>query len=159
MKENYIHYSMTPFKGVCVPFTGDPEKAVSLDDLIFWPTREDSRPEKDRFTLRRDERHLYISFTRHKPTPVQIHPPGVKGNLWDEGDLIELLFGSVDGSSFLLQLAVGASGNRFDSTGDYDSWSCKVACEKYSWSGEITLPLEKLHLQDLGCAFDFFITD
>ena len=159
MKETFVHYSMTPFKGVCVPFTRDPAGSAVLNDLIYWPQKGNSRPEKDVLSLRRDEKNLYISFTRYKSTPVQLLSPDPKGDLWKEGDLIELLFGAVEGNSFLLQLAVGVNGRRFDSTGEYDSWSCSTSHDEYSWSGEIAIGLEKLHVQDLSCGFDFFLCD
>ena len=160
-----VSYSLNGFrKSLAVPLldrefvfgTGmtDPvwDQAVRAEDFVRFGG--DRPPKKSAMALFRTETELVVGFFFTEPEEERTRPPenapGV--TVW-HGDHAELHFGSMGPDPWLLQLCVGITGIRFDSSGA-DLWRSAVFETKEGWGAEVKIPLSMLLLTEGGMAFN-----
>ena len=112
-----VSYRTARYKAVAVPAGRRP--AVIRDIMRF---RAGTPPAgRTEVRLRHTASHLLLDVRCREPDPAAIRTGNTRDGmeLWS-GDLIEIFFGAIEPVPWQLQLAVGAGGGRFDSSGRYD---------------------------------------
>jgi len=163
-----VSYSLNEFrKSLAVPLldgefafgTGmtDPvwRCAVRAEDFVRFGSGTAGRPpKKSAMALFRTGTDLVVGFFFTEPEEERTRPPentpGV--TVW-HGDHAELHFGSMGPDPWLLQLCIGITGIRFDSSGA-DIWQPAVFETKEGWGAEVKIPLSMLLLTEGGMAFN-----
>lgn len=132
------------------------QRAVSADDFVTYPTN--GVPTKpSRFAAFRTVDALYIGFA-FTEAPEERTYTAHNGDtsfyrLWT-GDLAELHFGAIEGTSWKNQFIVAIDGERFDFTDTTDLWEAKVFENAEGWGAEVRIPSELLTLNDNGLRFE-----
>ena len=131
------------------------ERAVRADDFErFGDPKPDLPRKRSEMALFRTSEHLVIGFFFCDPAGERKRPPenqpGV--SVW-HGDLAELHFGSMGPDPWLLQLCIGITGIRFDSSGA-NRWRHAVFETTSGWGAEVEIPLDMLLLTEGGMAFN-----
>ncbi len=128
------------------------EMATSASDFVLYP--QGGTPlAKSRMALFRSARHLVIGFFFADPEELRTHLPPGYTSMW-QGDLAELHFGNLEPDPWLLQLAVGIDGSRFDSSGSMDRWEVAVFSRPDGWGAELRLEPGLLPLTEGGVRFN-----
>ena len=131
------------------------EQAVRAEDFVrFGGPRPDLPQKRSEMALFRTVESLVIGYFFCDPPEERVYPPedrpGV--SVW-HGDLAELHFGSMGPDPWLLQLCVGITGIRFDSSGA-NRWRHAVFETPSGWGAEVMIPLDMLLLTEGGMAFN-----
>ncbi len=145
-----VSYSTKQYKALAVPV----RKPTVIRDILLYKTEK--TPEgKTEAHLRRDATNLYLEVSCFEPDPALIRAENKADGMgiW-KGDLIEIFFGAVEPVPWLLQLAVGAGGGRFDSRGQYGLWEAKTSRDSAGWHAKIRIPLRLLRLHNLSTGFN-----
>ncbi len=110
---------------------------------------------KTELRLWRDSTNLFMQVSCFEPDPALIRSENNQDGMgtWD-GDLIEIFFGAIEPVPWLLQLAVGAGGGRFDSRGQYDLWEARTSRDAAGWQAAIRIPMNFLRLNNLCTGFN-----
>jgi len=156
-----VSYGTNKYKAISVPLlklgdTGESiwQGAVEIKDIHRFKSGEQPVAVTE-VCLVRDGAVLHIKVSCFEPEPERINANNPFGtvNLWD-GDLIEVFFGAVEPVPWLYQLAVGAGGGRFDSSGNYDLWSAETSRNEKGWHAEIKIPFTMLRMFNLAVGFN-----
>jgi hypothetical protein len=131
------------------------KQAVRAEDFErFGGPKPDLPPKRSEMALFRTRESLVIGYFFCDSVEERVYPPqdqpGVSA--W-HGDLAELHFGSMGPDPWLLQLCVGITGIRFDSSGE-NRWSSAVFETPSGWGAEVMIPLDMLLLTEGGMAFN-----
>ncbi len=148
--QSIVSYSTKSYKAVSVPMG----KPVLIKDIAQWKTGK--KPvARTELRLWRDTANLYLHVSCLEPKPELIRTENKQDGMgvW-KGDLIEIFFGAIEPVPWLLQLAVGAGGGRFDSRGLYDQWEAKTSHDSAGWHAEIRIPMSFLRLNNLSTGFN-----
>ncbi len=145
-----VSYSAGVYKAVSVPAVG----SVLIEDISQWKTG-DAALGRTEARLWHDASSLYLEVSCFEPEAALIQSNNKSDGMrvWD-GDMIEIFFGAVEPVPWLLQLAVGAGGGRFDSRGQYDLWEAKTCTDSLGWHARIRLPMRFLRLNNLSTGFN-----
>ena len=130
--------------------------AVKADDFEpFGATAKKQTCPRSTIALFRTQTHLVIGwFLLLEQADRQYPAPDIPSPSPWHGDLVELHFGSIDPDPHLLQLAVGITGLRFDSSGE-SIWDSHVFETQDGWGGEIRIPANSLLITEGGICFNF----
>lgn len=132
-----------------------PAEAVLCDDFSVFGSDGQRRPAAPtEMRLWRDGEFLCLDIACFEPGGKIV--AGVREDgmgIWHD-DLVEIFFGSLSPEPWLLQLAVSAGGARFDSTGEYGSWSARVAAGRGKWRAAARVPLARLPAVNGGFGFN-----
>lgn len=126
-------------------------KAVTADDFVSF--NRSRLGKKSEMRLFRTGKHLVIGFFFHEDIKNIIRPENEHSNPWS-GDLAEIHFGDMEPDPWLWQLAVGVSGLRFDSRGNYDFWQAVHFETAEGWGAELRLDLSLLRITEGGFRFN-----
>ena len=130
--------------------------AVRADDFEpFGAAAKKQTCTRSTIALFRTQTHLVIGwFLFLEQADRQYPAPDIPTSSPWHGDLVELHFGSIDPDPHLLQLAVGITGLRFDSSGE-NLWDSHVFETQEGWGGEIRIPANSLLITEGGICFNF----
>ena len=129
------------------------KKAVPVCDFVVF--KKNCEPER-RTSLRffHTVRDMFLGFFAEEPEADRVKPSSDSASVWS-GDMVELHFGSMGPDPWLMQLALGISGIRFDSAGGYGFWDAGLFETSEGWGAEIRLPLNRLRQTEGGVYFEF----
>lgn len=127
------------------------KKAVWIDD--FEPFKKARVDKKSEMALFRTAGHLVIGLFFHESPENITRPESIYSNPWT-GDLVEIIFGDMEPDPWLWQIAVGVTGIRFDSSGNYDKWQVKGFETEEGWGVEVRLDLSAIRLTEGGFRFN-----
>ena len=148
--QTIVSYSTKPYKALSVPLG----KPVLIKDIYQWKSGKKPVGGTE-LRLCRDPANLYLHVSCFEPDPALIQSENIQDGMgiWN-GDLIEIFFGAIEPVPWLLQLAVGAGGGRFDSRGQYDQWEASTSRDSAGWYAEIRIPVSFLRLNNLSTGFN-----
>ncbi len=150
-KTMYIPYLADDFQfgtGMTDPIW---KKAFRATD--FEPYKKKTLDKGSEFSVFRTRDHIVLGFFFYEDKENIKMQPSVNSSCWS-GDLAELHFGAMEPDPWLLQLAVGVRGNRFDSTGNYNSWKSKVFVNDKGWGAELMFDNSMFKLCEGGFRFN-----
>ncbi len=166
--QSNVNYSYFPSqKAVFVPLTtkkpeenvlsppGTSDEAVQCEDFTVFGGSPLSEPvAKTSMSLFRDAEFLYLDISCFEPGE-SIAAEVAENNMmiWQD-DIIEMHFGSLAPDPWLLQLCVCAGGGRFDSSGEYTSWTADVSVGSNYWRAAIKVPMDRLPAVNGGINFN-----
>ena len=145
-----VSYASKPYQAIAIPAEKPP--AVLTDFKTFKTEKKPSAPTEIR--LRRDSKNLYLDvFCFENRT---IHDQNCKDGmpLFEDGDRLEIFFGAIDPIPWMIQIAIGAGGGRFDSQGRENEWKSAITRDLNGWYVKLQIPLNLLRIQNLSCGFN-----
>ncbi len=145
-----VSYFSKRYKAAAVPA----RKTVVINDIFQYKTEK--KPEgRTELRVRRDAENLYLEVSCFEPDSSLIRAENTQDGMsvW-KGDLIEIFFGAVEPVPWLLQLAVGAGGGRFDGRGHYDQWEASTSRDSAGWYAKVRIPLRILRINNLSVGFN-----
>lgn len=128
------------------------QKAAHADDFCTF-IKHAQPGRRSSFAVFRTPLELVLGFFFEEDESFRSRPDVGASSPW-AGDLAEIHFGSMGPEPWLLQLAIGISGLRFDSAGTDALWECQVFEKPEGWGAEIRFPLQMLRLTEGGLAFN-----
>ena len=127
------------------------KKAFRAND--FEPYKKKSVDKGSELAFFRTDKHLVIGFFFEEDKDKIKMQPNLNASCW-AGDLAEIFFGAMEPDPWLLQLAVGVRGNRFDSSGNFKSWKAKTFVTDKGWGAEIMLDNTMFKYNEGGVRFN-----
>lgn len=145
-----VSYASKAYKALAVP---DGKTSAVLTDFTSFPAKKKLK-NKTEIHLRRDLKNLYLDVFCFDSKPV--HAKNKKGGMpiFESGDRLEIFFGAVDPVPWMIQLAVGAGGGKFDNQGREKEWKADITRDENGWYVNLEIPLTMLRLQNLSCGFN-----
>lgn len=128
------------------------KNAAAADDFVLFK-QEGVPGRRTSLAMFRTGTHLVLGFFFEEDAQDRTHLPADFSSMW-QGDLAELHFGGTEPDPWLLQLAVGIDGNRFDSAGAYTSWDIANFFREDGWGAEVRIDLKILRLTEGGVRFN-----
>ncbi len=146
-----VSYRTARYKAIAVP---SGKRPAIIRDITQFHARTPPKGRTD-VQLRRTASHLLLDVRCREPDPSAVRAGNTRDGMdvWS-GDLIEIHFGAIEPAPWQLQLAVGAGGGRFDSSGQYDQWSAVATCDRHGWRAQVAISLTMLRLANLGTGFN-----
>lgn len=126
-------------------------RAARADDFV--PFGHKSLGRKSRMALFRTADKLVVGFFFYEKPENLVKPDSLTSSPWS-GDMAEIHFGGMDPDPWLLQLGVGITGIRFDSSGYFDKWQAKIFENSEGWGAEIMITTSILRLTEGGMRFN-----
>lgn len=165
-KKASVNYSNNPFcktlalPMITVPFqfgTGmkDPvwKHAAFANDFTPFSRKRETVEKGSEFSVFYTETHLVIGMFLYEDPANFIHQENPHSSAW-AGDMVEIHFGGMEPDPWLYQTGLGISGNRFDSTGNYDKWQAYTFETENGWGAEVKFDLSLLRLTEGGFRFE-----
>ena len=163
-KKSNVNYSNNPYcKTLALPMIADSfqfgtglkdpvwKKAVYADD--FAPYRKETLDKGSELYIFHTTSHLYIGLFFHEDPANIIRQKNEHSSAWS-GDMVEIHFGAMEPDPWLYQTGLGISGNRFDSTGNYDKWQAQTFENENGWGAEVRFDLSLFRLTEGGFRFN-----
>ncbi len=145
-----VSYASKPYKAIAIP--ADKTHAVLTDFQTFKTEKKPSAPTEIR--LRRDAKKLYLDILCFEKNTIHDQNDRDGMPIFAGGDRLEIFFGAVEPIPWMIQLAIGAGGGRFDSQGKENEWQSTITRDKNGWYVKLEIPLTLLRIQNLSCGFN-----
>lgn len=127
------------------------KKAVWARDFV--PFKKERLDRKSEMALFRTGKHLVIGLFFYENVENIVRPANMYSDPWT-GDFAEIHLGDMEPDPWLIQLGVGCTGIRFDSTGNYDKWQAKHFVTENGWGAEVRMDLSFIRLTEGGFRFN-----
>lgn len=127
--------------------------AVSANDFTPFSSHGKALEKGSEFAVFCTETHFVIGMFFYEDPANFIRQPNQHSSVWS-GDMVELHFGSMEPDPWLYQTGLGISGNRFDSTGNYEKWQAQTFENENGWGAEVRFELSLFRLTEGGFRFN-----